>query len=45
VGSNVIQTYKLDKALETMGAMMARRDVELTEPYKKMMKAIFLKQH
>ena len=45
VGSNVIQTYKLDKALETMEAMMARRDVELTEGYKEMMRAIFRKQH
>lgn len=44
VGSNVIQTYKLDKAFETMEAMMARRDVELTEAYKRMMRAIFQKQ-
>lgn len=41
VGSNVIQTYKLDKALETMEAMMARRDVELSEPYKEMMRKLF----
>lgn len=43
VGSNVIQTYKLDKALETMEAMMARRDVELSEPYKEMMRKLFKK--
>ncbi|NGP75481.1 glucose-1-phosphate thymidylyltransferase [Balneolaceae bacterium YR4-1] len=41
VGSNVIQKYRLDKAFETMEAMMARRGVSLTEPYKKMMEAIF----
>lgn len=41
VGSNVIQTYRLDKALEAMEAMMARRDVFLTKEYKRMMRAIF----
>lgn len=41
VGSNVIQTYRLEKALEAMEAMMARRDVYLTEEYKQMMKTIF----
>lgn len=41
VGSNVIQTYRLDKAFEAMEAMMARRDVELTEEYKTMMSRIF----
>lgn len=41
VGSNVIQTYRLDKAFEAMEAMMARRDVELTEEYKNMMRYIF----
>lgn len=41
VGSNVIQTYRLDKAYEAMKAMMARRDVELTEYYKQMMNGIF----
>lgn len=41
VGSNVIQTYRPDKALEAMEAMMARRDVSLTEEYKQMMEAIF----
>ncbi len=41
VGSNVIQTYRLDKALEAMEAMMARRDVFLTEEYKRMMRAVF----
>jgi len=43
VGSNVIQTYKLDKALETMEAMMARRDVELSDAYKEMMRKLFKK--
>jgi UDP-N-acetylglucosamine diphosphorylase/glucosamine-1-phosphate N-acetyltransferase len=41
VGSNVIQTYKLDKAFEAMEAMMARREVELTDTYKQMMSSIF----
>ena len=41
VGSNVIQTYKLDKAFEAMEAMMARRDVELTDDYRKMLEHIF----
>jgi UDP-N-acetylglucosamine diphosphorylase/glucosamine-1-phosphate N-acetyltransferase len=41
VGSNVIQAYRLDKALEAIKAMMARRDVFLTEEYKRMMRTIF----
>lgn len=41
VGSNVIQTYRLDKAFEAMEAMMTRRDIELTEEYKQMMTNIF----
>ncbi|HET6527577.1 MAG TPA: hypothetical protein VFG39_02385, partial [Balneolaceae bacterium] len=41
VGSNVIQTYRLDKALETMKAVMARRNVELTDEYRQLMKYIF----
>ena len=41
VGSNVIQPYKIDKALETMKLMMARRDVELSGAYEKMMRHIF----
>lgn len=41
VGSNVIQTYRLDKAFDAMEAMMARRDVELTENYRQMMESIF----
>ena len=45
VGSNVIQKYRLDKAFETMEAMMARRDVSLTEPYKRMMESIFRNEH
>ncbi|MEL7833734.1 putative sugar nucleotidyl transferase [Fodinibius sp. Rm-B-1B1-1] len=40
VGSNVIQPYKLEKALETMEIMMARRDVSMTDGYSKMMEAI-----
>lgn len=40
VGSNVIQKYNLDKALETMEAMMARRDVAISEDYKNMMRHI-----
>lgn len=41
VGSNVIQTYQLEKAFDAMEAMMARRDVELTENYRQMMETIF----
>lgn len=41
VGSNVIQPYKLDKALDTMKIMMARRDIELSKPYQQMMTRIF----
>lgn len=45
VGSNVIQPYRIDKALETMEAMMARRDVELTDDYKSLMRRIFRDEH
>lgn len=41
VGTNVIQPYRFDKALETMEAMMQRRDVELTTEYQALMKHIF----
>ncbi len=41
VGSNVIQTYKLEKAFEAMEAMMARRDVSLTDEYRTMMQKLF----
>lgn len=41
VGSNVIQPYKIDKALDAMKIMMSRRDVELSGDYKKMMQRIF----
>lgn len=41
VGSNVIQTYKFEKALRDMEAMMDRRNVEITSGYKKMLKSIF----
>ena len=37
VGSNVIQPYKLEKALETMEIMMARRDIAMTDSYSTMM--------
>lgn len=42
VGSNVIQTYRLEKACEAMEAMMARRDVEFTEEYKALMQQILM---
>jgi UDP-N-acetylglucosamine diphosphorylase/glucosamine-1-phosphate N-acetyltransferase len=41
VGSNVIQPYKLNKALDTMETMMARRNVTLSEGYRTMMSHIF----
>ncbi len=41
VGYNVIQPYKLDKALETMEIMMSRRDIKITDDYKNMMRTIF----
>lgn len=37
--------YDFDKALVTMQMIMKRRNVELTESYKNMMKEIFLKSH
>lgn len=40
VGSNVIQPYKLEKALDTMEIMMARRDVTMSGSYRNMMKII-----
>lgn len=40
VGSNVIQTYKPEKALETMKTMMARRDVVMSDAYNNMMRHI-----
>lgn len=45
VGSNVIQTYKIDKAFKAMEAMMARRDIELTDEYKQLMQHIFKQEH
>lgn len=45
VGSNVMQPYHLNRAFDTMEAMMARRDVELSEPYKTMMRGIFEGEH
>lgn len=41
VGSNVIQAYKTEKAFEAMEAMMARREVQLEEPYRKMLQHIY----
>lgn len=41
VGSNVIQTYKLDKAFNAMEAMMARRGKELTESHRNMLEHIY----
>ncbi len=41
VSSHKIQPYKLKKALEAMQAMMTRRNVELTEEYKKLMRTIY----
>lgn len=40
VGSNVIHPYKLEKALETMEIMMNRRDVQISEGYKALMRYI-----
>lgn len=40
VGSDEVQPYMLEKAFETMQTMMARRDVELTEDYKQLMRTI-----
>lgn len=45
VGSNVIQPYRLQDAYEAMEAMMARRDVKLTDPYREMMRLIFKSEH
>lgn len=41
MGVNGTELYKFDKAIETMEAVMKRRNVELTEDYKTMMKRIF----
>ena len=41
VGPNVIQPYKIEKAFDAMEAMMARRDVTLTDEYKEMMTTLF----
>jgi UDP-N-acetylglucosamine diphosphorylase/glucosamine-1-phosphate N-acetyltransferase len=45
VGSNVIQPYRIDKALETMVAMMKRRNVELSNEYETLMRDIFSREH
>lgn len=37
--------FRLDKALETMEAMMARRNIQITPAYKKMMTSIFNYSH
>jgi len=41
VGSNVIQSYRLDKAFEAMEAMMSRRNISMDESYRKMMELLF----
>ena len=41
VSSEEYGAYKFDKAIEAMRAMMRRREVELTEPYKTMMQIHF----
>ncbi|MGM0545792.1 MAG: putative sugar nucleotidyl transferase [Bacteroidota bacterium] len=41
VGSNVIQTYRLDKAFQSVESMMGRRNVSLTEEYRNMLNHIF----
>lgn len=41
VATNVIQPYMVDKAIETMTAMMKRRNVEMTEEYESLMRHIF----
>ena len=38
VGTHVIRPYKIEKALVTMRTVMQRRDVQMTEPYEKLMK-------
>ncbi|MDX1637555.1 MAG: putative sugar nucleotidyl transferase [Balneolaceae bacterium] len=40
VGTNVMQPYKFDKAVETMEAVMKRRDVAISDDYIRMMKTI-----
>lgn len=45
VGSNVIQPYRLDRAFEAMETMMARRDVELSDAYREMMRTIHREEH
>lgn len=45
VGSDDIVPYKLDKAFETMKAMMGKRDIVLTENYKRLMQHIFEKRY
>ena len=45
VGSNVIQTYRLEKAYEAMEAMMARRSKKLSEAVKSMLELIYNQRH
>lgn len=42
--SNGVKTYRLEKAYEAMAAMMARRDIEFSEPYKNMMEHLFIRE-
>ena len=41
VASNLIDSYRFDKAIEAMEKMMERRNKKLTPAYKKMMKVLF----
>ncbi|MBO6522414.1 MAG: hypothetical protein JJ971_01190 [Balneolaceae bacterium] len=41
LGDNKLQTYRFEKAIEAMQAMMKRRGVHLDDNYGKMMKSIF----
>lgn len=41
VGTTVIQPYRFEKAIDTMEAMMARRDMAMTDDYRALMKHIF----
>lgn len=45
VGSNVIQTYQLEKAYDAMEAMMARRGQKLTEAQRQMLEQIYNQRH
>ena len=42
VGTGSMETYRFDKALETMQRMMGRRDVELSSEYHRMMQQVLV---